>query len=221
MLGIPLDGLKEAASVALIKAVVALRLVKEPCEIAEIDKACNLGYTMHVTAMKMMRLGMVEQEIVGVMEGVCHSGGVMTSFPTILSQHGETLHNHCHDAVLTEGRLCVIDAGVEIASHYCSDNTRTLPTGGKFTQKQKDIYNIINSLPDAFLPALLIHRLQYKIGGTVDEFDSANNSLQKNLKKLISKNYSLWNPMYWIYSKKASKLKSLFSKHGKSKWHFI
>ena len=148
MLGIPLDGLKEAASVALIKAVVALRLVKEPCEIAEIDKACNLGYTMHVTAMKMMRLGMVEQEIVGVMEGVCHSGGVMTSFPTILSQHGETLHNHCHDAVLTEGRLCVIDAGVEIASHYCSDNTRTLPTGGKFTQKQKDIYNIVLAAND-------------------------------------------------------------------------
>ena len=148
LLGLPLDALREAASIELIKAVVSLRLVKEPCEIAEIDKACNLGYAMHVTAMKMMRLGMVEQEVVGVMEGVCHSGGVMTSFPTILSQHGETLHNHKHDAVLTDGRLCVIDAGVEIASHYCSDNTRTLPTGGKFTQKQKDIYNIVLAAND-------------------------------------------------------------------------
>jgi len=148
LLGLPLDALKAEASVELIKAVVALRLVKEPCEIAEIDKACNLGYTMHVTAMKMMRVGMVEQEVVGVMAGVCHSGGVMTSFPTILSQHGETLHNHHHGEVLTEGRLCVIDAGVEIASHYCSDNTRTLPTGGKFTQKQKDIYNIVLAAND-------------------------------------------------------------------------
>ena len=148
LLGLPLDGLKEAASVELIKSVVALRLVKEPCEIAEIDKACNLGYAMHLTAMKLMRLGMVEQELVGVMEGVCKSGGVMTSFPTILSQHGETLHNHAHDAVLTEGKLCVIDAGVEIASHYCSDNTRTLPTGGKFTQKQKDVYNIVLAAND-------------------------------------------------------------------------
>jgi Xaa-Pro aminopeptidase len=148
LLGLPLTGLKEASSVELIKAVVALRLVKEPCEIAEIDKACNLGYAMHLTAMKMMRLGMVEQELVGVMEGVCKSGGVMTSFPTILSQHGETLHNHYHGAVLTEGKLCVIDAGVEIASHYCSDNTRTLPTGGKFTQKQKDVYNIVLAAND-------------------------------------------------------------------------
>ena len=146
-LGIDLRALKEKASVELIKAVVALRLIKEPCEIAEIDKACNLGYTMHLTAMKMMRLGMVEQEIVGIMEGVCKSSG-MISFPTILSQRGETLHNHTHDAILTEGKLCVIDAGGEIASHYCSDNTRTLPTGGKFTQKQKDIYNIVLAAND-------------------------------------------------------------------------
>mgnify|MGYP002854158141 CR=1 FL=1 len=148
MLGVGLDALRENASLELIRAVVAQRLIKEPCEIAEIDKACNLGYTMHLTAMKMMRLGMVEQELVGVMEGVCKSGGVMTSFPTILSQHGETMHNHTHDGVLTDGRLCVIDAGVEIASHYCSDNTRTLPTGGKFTQKQKDIYNIVLAAND-------------------------------------------------------------------------
>ena len=148
LLGIALDALKPAASVELIKAVVALRLIKEPCEIAEIDKACNLGYTMHLTAMKMMRLGMVEQELVGIMEGVCKSGGVMTSFPTILSQRGETLHNHNHAGILTEGKLCVIDAGVEIASHYCSDNTRTLPTGGKFTQKQKDVYTIVVTAND-------------------------------------------------------------------------
>ena len=148
LLGLPLDALKAEASVDLIKAVVALRLIKEPCEVAEIDKACNLGYTMHVTAMKMMRTGMVEQEVVGVMQGVCHTGGVMVSFPIILSQHGETLHNHHHGEVLTDGRLCVIDAGVEIASHYCSDNTRTLPTGGKFTQKQKDVYNIVLAAND-------------------------------------------------------------------------
>ena len=148
LLGVGFDEMKERASVPLIKAVISLRHAKEPCEIAEIEKACTLGYAMHVTAMKMMRVGMREQEIVGIMEGVCRSGGVMTSFPTILSQHGETLHNHNHDAILTEGRLCVIDAGVEIDSHYCSDNTRTLPTGGKFTQKQKDIYNIVLAAND-------------------------------------------------------------------------
>ena len=148
MLGIGFDEMKSRASVPLIKAVVSLRHAKEPCEIVEIEEACALGYTMFVTAMKMMRLGMKEQEVVGIMEGVCRSGGLMTSFPTILSQHGETLHNHKHDDILTEGRLCVIDAGAEVASHYCSDNTRTLPTSGKFTQKQKDIYNIVLAAND-------------------------------------------------------------------------
>ena len=129
----------------LIRAVVAQRLIKEPCEIAEIDRACDLGYAMHYTAMTLMQPGMLEQELVGAMEGVVISGGYMTSFPTILSQHGETLHNHLHDKVLTVGKLCVIDAGAEIASHYCSDFTRTLPVGGKFDSRQKDIYTIVST----------------------------------------------------------------------------
>ena len=145
VLGVPFGAMKESASEKLIRAVAAQRLIKEPCEIEEIDKACNLGYAMHYAAMKMLRLGMVEQELVGVMEGVCASEGYMCSFPTILSQHGETMHNHGHDGVLTEGRLLLIDAGCELKSHYCSDNTRTLPTSGRFTQKQADIYTIVST----------------------------------------------------------------------------
>ena len=77
------------------------------------------------------------------MEGIAHSKGAMTSFPTILSQNGETLHNHSHHQILTEGRLIVIDAGAENKMNYCSDFTRTIPSSGKFTQQQKDIYNIV------------------------------------------------------------------------------
>lgn len=145
VLGVPFAQMKAAASEKLIRAVAAQRLIKEPCEIEEIDKACNLGYAMHYAAMKMLRLGMVEQELVGVMEGVCASEGYMCSFPTILSQHGETMHNHSHDGVITDGRLLIIDAGCELLSHYCSDNTRTLPTGGKFTQQQAEIYTIVST----------------------------------------------------------------------------
>ena len=144
LLGIPFDRLKAEASVEFIKAVVEMRLVKEPCEIQQIDIACNLGYAMHMAATQIMKPGMLEQDIVGVMEGVVISGGYMVSFPTILSQNGETLHNHAHHQILTEGRLTVIDAGAEIASHYCSDFTRTLPSGGRFTQQQKEIYTIVS-----------------------------------------------------------------------------
>jgi Xaa-Pro aminopeptidase len=143
LLGLPVASLKEAASLELIKAVVDLRIIKEQCELEEIHKACDIGYAMHFTAMKLAKLGMVEQELAGVMEGIAHSQGAMTSFPTILSQNGETLHNHSHHQILTEGRLIVIDAGAENNMNYCSDFTRTIPSSGKFTQQQKEIYNIV------------------------------------------------------------------------------
>ena len=145
LLGLTPAALKSAVSVEFIKAVVSQRLIKEPCEIAEIDKACNLGYAMHYTAMQMMKPGMSEQQLVGVLEGVCLSEGYMTSFATILSQHGETLHNHCHSDILTAGKLCVIDAGAELGSHYASDFTRTWPVSGKFTERQKEIYTIVST----------------------------------------------------------------------------
>ncbi len=145
MLGTSPLAVNDLSSKQLIEAIAAQRLIKEPCEIAEIDRACDLGYAMHYTAMRLMQPGMVEQEVVGAMEGVVISGGYMVSFPTILSQHGETLHNHMHDKVLQEGKLCVIDAGAEIASHYCSDFTRTLPVGGRYTPRQRDIYTIVET----------------------------------------------------------------------------
>lgn len=145
MLGIPFEDMRKCASLEFIKAVISMRIVKDPCEIAEIDKACDIGYAMHYTAMKMAKLGMVEQELVGVMEGIAVSQGLMTSFPTILSQHGETMHNHVHDKILTDGKLIVIDAGAESNNSYVSDNTRTIPSSGKFTQKQKDIYDIVSA----------------------------------------------------------------------------
>ena len=145
LLGIPFDQMKSSASVEFIKGVVSLRLIKEECEVAEIEKACNIGYKMHYTAMKTMKLGMVEQELVGIMEGISISEGLMPSFPIILSQNGETLHNHSHHQIFTEGRLLVIDAGAETNTNYTSDFTRTLPSSGKFTQQQKEIYSIVSA----------------------------------------------------------------------------
>ncbi len=148
LLGVPFDQMKAKASVEFIKGVVSLRIIKSDIEIAELEKACDLGYAMHYTAMTVAKLGMVEQELVGIMEGVAISGGYMASFPIILSQNGETLHNHTHHQILTDGRLLVMDAGAEIASHYSSDFTRTIPCSGKFTTKQRDIYNIVSAAND-------------------------------------------------------------------------
>ena len=132
-----------SASLALTRAVISMRLIKEACEIEEIDKACEIGYLMHTAARNACKPGVKEQDIVGLMEGVTISKGWGVSFTTILSQNGETLHNHSHHQVITPGRMLLIDAGAESNTHYASDFTRTLPCSGRFTQKQRDIYDIV------------------------------------------------------------------------------
>lgn len=143
LLGISNKKIKDYTSVELVKAIVDLRSVKETVEIDEIKKACKVGYDMHVTAMKMAKPGEWEQKIAGTMEGIALAGGGLTSFPIILSQNGETLHNHDHSQILTPGRLLIVDAGAESLLHYSSDFTRTIPVGGSFTTRQKEIYDIV------------------------------------------------------------------------------
>ena len=143
LLGIHHSLIKNYSSLELIKAVVALRSVKEACEIEQINLACNIGYEMHVAAMKHALPGQKEQYIAGLIEGIAASYGSMVSFPVILSQNGETLHNHDHSKTLTVGRMMLTDAGAENNMNYCSDFTRTVPVGGRFDQRQKDVYNIV------------------------------------------------------------------------------
>jgi len=135
--------MKTLASIDLIKAVIALRSIKEKVEIDEIEKAVEIAYDMHVTAMKMCKEGVKEQDIFGTIEGIALAKGGGTSFPIILSINGQTLHNHVHGNVLKKGRMMVTDAGAETNMHYSSDITRTTPVGGKFSQRQKDIYEIV------------------------------------------------------------------------------
>lgn len=141
--GIPVSGLKEASSLELIKAVVKLKEVKDSLEIAEIEQAVEVAWRMHTTAMRMAKAGIREQEIAGTIEGIALAYGGAVSFPIILSVDGQTLHNHSHHNILKEGRMLVVDAGAELNSLYSSDITRTIPVGGKFNQRQREVYEIV------------------------------------------------------------------------------
>ena len=143
LLGIHPSQQRQQASVELIKAVVDQRAVKTEEEIAEIEKACAIGYEMHTTAMRLCLPGVTEQYIAGVISGIASSKGCITSFPSILSMHGEIMHGYPSPRPLEAGRLMLCDAGAETNENYCSDNTRTTPISGTFTQRQRDIYNIV------------------------------------------------------------------------------
>ena len=151
LLGIHPNQQRESASVELIKAVVKMRSTKSQLEIDEIERACAIGYRMHTTAMRVTRPGVTEKFVGGQVDGTANSYGSMVSFPTIFSQHGEIMHGNPSMALLESGRLALCDSGAETMEHYCSDNTRTFPVNGKFTQRQLEIYSIVEACHDLTL----------------------------------------------------------------------
>ena len=130
-------------SVELIKKIVALREIKSPEEIVQMEEANEIGVIMHKLVLKYCKPGVSERELFGMAEGVALGMGNGPSFPIILSQNGQTLHNHDHSLILEKGRLLVMDAGAENVMNYCSDHTRTLPVSGSFSMKQKEIYETV------------------------------------------------------------------------------
>ncbi len=139
---------KEAASMDLIKAVVKMRSTKEAQEIEELERASVIGYKMHTTAMRITKPGLTEKFVAGQVDGTANSYGAMVSFPTIFSQHGEIMHGSPSMAELESGRLVLCDCGGETINNYCSDHTRTFPVNGKFTQRQLEIYSIVEACHD-------------------------------------------------------------------------
>ena len=150
LLGIHPNQQKEKASLRLIQAVVKMRAAKEPQEIEAIERACNVGYNMHTLAQILIKPGVTERFIAGQVDGIARSMAQGNSFATIFSQHGEIMHGAPSDAALEDGRLVLCDAGCEL-DDYCSDHTRTMPVNGKFSQRQLEIYSIVEECHDYVL----------------------------------------------------------------------
>lgn len=148
LLGIHPSMQREAASMELINAVVKMRSKKSIEEIAELERASVIGYEMHTKAMRMTRPGRTEKFIAGHIDSVAYSLGAKQSFATIYTQHGEIMHGSPSMNVLEDGRLVLCDCGAETINNYCSDHTRTLPINGKFTTRQKEIYDIVAECHD-------------------------------------------------------------------------
>jgi Xaa-Pro aminopeptidase len=141
LLGIP--PAQQKASVPLIKAVVKMRMLKEPLEIEQIEAAIDTSCKMHTYVMKHVRTGMVERELSGAIEGIALANGGMVGFPVILSVNGQILHNHYHGNTMRNGQLLITDAGAETAMGYAGDITRTTPVSGRFDASQKAIYEAV------------------------------------------------------------------------------
>lgn len=151
-LGIP--PARQEGSVPLIQAIVSQRNYKSEEEIAEIEKACNVTADMHITAMKVIRPGMYEYEVVAEMNRIAEMNNCELSFATIATINGQTLHNHYHGNQIKSGDLFLIDAGAELPSGYCGDMSSTVPADKTFTARQRAVYEIQNRMHLASVQAL-------------------------------------------------------------------
>ena len=134
--------LAAGSSVPFIRAIVNQRNYKSAEEIVQIEEAINTSVEMHKTAMRMVRPGIKESEIAAAVTEVAMRQGGNLSFPVIATINGQTLHNHCHSNVLHDGQLFLLDAGAENTMHYAGDLTSTMPVSGRFTERQKTVYDI-------------------------------------------------------------------------------
>lgn len=131
------------ASLPLIRAVVTQRSVKSIEEVAEIEKALGISYAMYTKAMELARPGLGERCIAAAMNATVALAGTHNSFTTICTIRGEVLHNHDYSHTMHQGDLLLIDSGAESDMGYASDITRTLPVGGLFSARQRDIYTLV------------------------------------------------------------------------------
>ncbi len=144
LLGVAVGSLRGMHSISLIKAIVAQRSHKSPGEIEEINRAVNTTAAMQTAAITLAKEGMTEAQIAGKMQEIAIGAGGNLSFPTILTQQGQILHNGYSHSLLKEGNIVLSDCGAETGMHYAGDLTRTFPVSTKFTTAQRDIYEIVH-----------------------------------------------------------------------------
>jgi len=154
LLEVPASKLLDLVSEDLIKAIVAQRSYKSQEEVAEIAMAVNTTINMQYTAITMAREGMTEAQLAGNIQSIAIGAGGGLSFPTILTQNGQILHNGYSHAKLEKGNLVLCDCGAETSMHYAGDLTRTFPVSSKFTNIQREIYTIVLNAHEAAVSLL-------------------------------------------------------------------
>jgi len=121
-----------------------LRKIKSPAEIELLRKAGQIGVKAHIAVMKATRPGISEQELAALFEYVCKKemAQELAFYVILMSGPNHAFgHYHKHDRVLKNGDFIILDAGPEYG-YYNADISSTFPANGKFSAKQKKIYEM-------------------------------------------------------------------------------
>lgn len=154
------DWLKQVAPEVTVKdirgGIADLRLIKSPTELTLLRQAIDLSLDAHFEALKMMRAGVWEYQIAAKMVEVHAVGGSEAeAYAPIVGAgpNSTALHYDKLDRKIEDGDIVVMDVGAQF-SGYAADITRTIPANGKFTSRQREIYEIVLGAQDAAIHAL-------------------------------------------------------------------
>ena len=153
-LDIPINDTKKHSSIYLIVAVGEQRNIKSAEEIEQLEQVVSVTSDMHLAAMRFAKPGMSEAQVAAKVHEVAQAAGGDISFPIIATINGQTLHNHYHGNTIKEGDLFLLDAGAENELRYAGDMSSTFPVSPKFTERQKEIYQIALNAHNAAIEAL-------------------------------------------------------------------
>lgn len=141
--GRTVEKIQSGFSESLIHAVIGQRSIKSREEIEEMTWAVDLTGRMHVAVMREAEEGLHESDLASLVTGMCEAEEVVPAYGIILSKDGQTLHNHHHGNTLESGQLVLGDFGAESRMHYAGDITRTFPVDRHFTNKQREVYEVV------------------------------------------------------------------------------
>jgi Xaa-Pro aminopeptidase len=127
----------------LVSQVIEMRRSKDPWEVQQMRLAAAASAKAHRAVMRATRPDTTEYELAALFRAVLAANQCALGYSTILTVHGEVLHNFHHSNRLKSGQLLLLDGGGEVASGYGVDITRTYPVSGKFTARQRSVYEAI------------------------------------------------------------------------------
>ena len=140
----------------LTPIVDSMRAVKDADEIMRLRRAVDISVAGHIAVMRAARPGMYEYQLEAVLEeGFRSNGADRVGYPSIVGSgpNSTTLHYDVNRRRTEDGDLVVIDAAAEWGQ-YTADVTRTFPINGRFTPRQKAIYDLVLGAQQAAFDAL-------------------------------------------------------------------
>jgi Xaa-Pro aminopeptidase len=138
----------------LAEAIISLRLTHDAAAIAEIRRAASVSVAAHKAGIAATRTARLEAEVRAAMEGVIIARGMTPAYASIVTVHGEVLHNNHYYHPIQPGDLLLADVGAEAASGWASDITRTWAVSGKFSPTQRAVYDVVLAAHDACIAAV-------------------------------------------------------------------